>query len=350
MGVNISDIVPSEKMELSGLSGRTLAIDAYNSIYQFLSIIRGRDGTPLKDESGRVTSHLTGLLYRNINFLQSGIKPAYVFDGVPSALKAQTLAERFERRTKAHDEWKRAIDEGDVEKARAKATQSTRISNEVVESSRILLTYLGLPIIQAPCEGEAQAAYMAMRGDVWAASSQDFDSLLFGAPRLVRNLNITGRRKMPGGREYKDIFIEEVDLENVLKENGLENREQLISLCILIGTDYNKGIRGIGPKKGLKLIRQYGSASAVLKAIGENIPNLDEVQDAFINTAITDEYSLEWKHPDVGRIIEFMCEEHGFSRKRVESSLNRLENKKRVKGDYKKPVPTKSQMSLDDWH
>ncbi|WP_400207816.1 flap endonuclease-1 [Candidatus Methanomassiliicoccus intestinalis] len=350
MGVNISDIVPSEKMELPGLSGKTLAIDAYNSIYQFLSIIRSRDGTPLKDESGRVTSHLTGLLYRNINFLQNGIRPAYVFDGIPSGLKSQTLAERFERRNRAHEEWKKAIDEGDVERAKSKASQSTRISNEIVESSRILLTYLGLPIIQAPCEGEAQAAYMAMKGDVWAASSQDFDSLLFGAPRLVRNLNITGRRKMPGGREYKDIFIEEVELQRVLEENGLESREQLISLCILIGTDYNKGIRGIGPKKGLKLIRQYGTASAVLEAIGESIPRLQEVEEAFIHTAVTDEYSLEWKRPDTGRIIEFMCEEHGFSRKRVESSLNKLENKKRVKGDYKKPVPTKSQMSLDDWH
>ena len=200
MGVNLSGIVPVENLSLEDLSGKAVAIDAYNAIYQFLSTIRGPDGTPLKDASGRVTSHLAGLLYRNVNLLEAGIKPIYVFDGVPHELKSQTLAERSERRSKAQQEWEEAITEGDIERARCKATQSSRMTNEIAESSRILLTYLGIPIVQAPEEGEAQAAYMASTGQVWAASSQDFDSLLFGAPRLVRNLNITGRRKMPGSR------------------------------------------------------------------------------------------------------------------------------------------------------
>ena len=170
MGVNLSDIVPVERKNLEDLSGKTLAIDAYNAIYQFLSIIRGPDGTPLKDSRGRTTSQLTGLLYRNINFLEAGIQPAYVFDGVPHVMKSQTLAERSERRSQAHEEWKRAVSEGDIERARCKATQSSRISNEIVESSRILLTYMGIPVVQAPEEGEAQAAYMSLKGDVWAAT------------------------------------------------------------------------------------------------------------------------------------------------------------------------------------
>ena len=231
MGINLSDLVPVERRELNELTGQTLAIDAYNAIYQFLSIIRGPDGTPLKDGRGRVTSHLTGLLYRNINLLEARVRPAYVFDGHPHVMKAQTLAERAERRSKAHDEWKEAVTDGDIEKARTKATQSSRISNDIVATSRILLTYLGIPVVQAPEEGEAQAAHMAARGDVWAASSQDYDSLLFGAPRLVRNLNISGRRKMPGSKEYRDISIEVVDLQQVLAANGLADRDTAHRSC-----------------------------------------------------------------------------------------------------------------------
>lgn len=345
MGVNFSDIVPTVTRELQDLSGKTLAIDAYNAIYQFLSIIRGPDGTPLKDSRGRVTSHLAGLLYRNINLLEADIRPAYVFDGIPHQLKAQTLAERSERRTKAQDDWKAAVTDGDIEKARCKATQSSRMTNEIAESSRILLTHLGIPVIQAPEEGEAQAAYMAVKGDVWAASSQDYDALLFGTPRLVRNLNITGRRKMPGSKEYRDINIEVVELANVLEANGLASREQLIDLAILMGTDYNPGVRGIGPKKGLKLIKEHGSAEKALASIGESVPDLGCVRDIFLHSEKMDGYKLEWRSPDRDKIVSFMCGEHEFSEDRINSALDRLEKKKVAK---KTEMP-KSQASLDRW-
>jgi len=345
MGVNLSDIVPVERMQLEDLGGRTVAIDAYNAIYQFLSIIRGPDGTPLKDSRGRVTSHLAGLLYRTVNLLEADVRPAYVFDGKPHELKAQTLAARSERRSRAHDEWQEAVSEGDIERARCKATQSSRMTNEIVESSRILLTYMGIPVIQAPEEGEAQAAHMAARGDVWAASSQDFDSLLFGAPRLVRNLNITGRRKMPGSKEYRDISIEVIELDKVLEANGLTSREQLIDLAILVGTDYNPGIRGIGPKKGLKLIRQHGNLEGALAAIGEAVPQAECVRDIFLRSEKADEYALQWRQPDRERIIAFMCGEHGFSEDRITAALDRLEGK-RKKPPKKTEMPP-SQMSLD---
>jgi flap endonuclease-1 len=346
MGVNLSDIVPAEQKELADLGGQTLAIDAYNAIYQFLSIIRGPDGTPLKDDQGRVTSHLTGLLYRNINLLEAGIRPAYIFDGHPHVMKAQTLAERSERRTKAHEEWKEAVSEGDIERARSKATQSSRISNDIVGTARILLTYLGIPVVQAPEEGEAQAAYMAAQGTVWAASSQDYDSLLFGAPRLVRNLNITGRRKMPGSKEYRDVHIEIVELDKVLEANGLKDREQLIDLCILMGTDYNRGIRGIGPKKGLKLIREQGTLDRALQAINGSIPDVEVVKEIFLRVEHIDEFKLEWKPPQRDKIIEFMCAEHGFSEARVSAALDRLDKPRPAK--KAEPMP-KSQSSLDKW-
>jgi flap endonuclease-1 len=346
MGVNLSDIVPVERKDLEDLSGQTLAIDAYNAIYQFLSIIRGPDGTPLKDSRGRVTSHLTGLLYRNINLLEANIRPSYVFDGHPHVMKSQTLAERSVRRAKAHDDWKEAVTNGDVERARTKATQSSRINNEIVESSRILLTYLGIPVVQAPEEGEAQAAYMAQTGAVWAASSQDYDSLLFGAPRLVRNLNITGRRKMPGSKEYRDVHIEVVELPKVLEANGLESREQLIDLCMLMGTDYNPGIRGIGPKKGLKLIKEKGTLDRALEAINESIPDREVIKEIFLRVEHLDDYKLEWRPPQRDKIVEFMCTEHEFSEARVNAALDRLERKQPAK---KTEAVPKSQASLDQW-
>lgn len=346
MGVNLSGIVPAENLSLENLQGKVVAIDAYNAIYQFLSTIRGPDGTPLKDAMGRVTSHLAGLLYRNINLLEADIRPIYVFDGVPHELKSQTLAERSERRTKAHQEWKEAVSEGDVERARCKATQSSRMTNEIAESSRILLTYLGIPVVQAPEEGEAQAAHMASRGDAWAASSQDFDSLLFGAPRLVRNLNISGRRKLPGSKEYRDISIELIELPKVLEANGLQTREQLIDLAILIGTDYNPGIRGIGPKKGLKLIQQHGDLQSALRALGESIPQAECVQDIFLKTEKADAAGLEWQKPNRDRIVDYLARDHGFSENRVMSALDRLDGKKRT---VKKAELPSSQVSLDRW-
>lgn len=346
MGVNLSDIVPAERKSLDDLSGHTLAIDAYNAIYQFLSIIRGPDGTPLKDDRGRVTSHLAGLLYRNVNLLEAGVRPAYIFDGHPHLMKAQTLAERSERRTKAHEEWREAVSEGDIERARTKAAQSSRISNDIVGSSRILLTHMGIPVVQAPEEGEAQAAYMAARGDVWAASSQDYDSLLFGAPRLVRNLNITGRRKMPGSKEYRDIHIEVIELDKVLEANGLKDREQLIDLCILMGTDYNQGIRGIGPKKGLKLIKEHGTIGKALGSIDASIPDVEVVREIFLRTEHIDEYKLEWRPPERDRIVEFLCEGHGFSEARVTAAIDRVDKRRPAR---KVEVMPRSQSSLDRW-
>jgi flap endonuclease-1 len=342
MGVNISDIVSSEKIDLKALRGRMVAIDAYNAIYQFLSVIRQPDGTPLCDQRGRVTSHLTGLLYRNANFMELGIRPAYVFDGVPPLKKHKTIAERGERRAKAKKDWEDSVAKGDYKAAYAKATQSSKITNEIVESSRILLTYLGMPVIQAPEEGEAQAAYMALKGDVWAASSQDFDSLLFGAPRLIRNLTLTGKRKMPGRDVAKEINVEVVELQQVLSETKL-TREQLIDLCILVGTDFNEGIMGIGPKKGLKLIREQGGLEGAFKLLQVEIDDYQELRHIFLDFERTDDYKLVWQPPNEEKVIEFLCGQYDFSQARVEAALRRYVSKPDERG---RGVPL-TQRSLD---
>ena len=341
MGVNLSDIVSAEQVELEDVAGQVVAIDAYNAIYQFLSVIRQPDGKPLMDQRGRVTSHLAGLLYRNANFLELGIRPVYVFDGMPHKLKARTIMERSERRNKAKREWEEAVEKGDYHKAFSKATQSSRITNEVVESSRILLNYLGIPVVQAPEEGEAQAAYMALKGDVWAASSQDFDSLLFGAPRLVRNLTITGRRRNPGKDQSKEVPVEIIILEKVLEQAKL-SREQLIDVCILMGTDFNEGVMGIGPKKGLKLIQEHGSLEKVMALLQVEIENFQEIRDIFLRYEVMRDYRLEWMPPDRDKVMSMLKEQYDFSEARVDSALNRMQSP-----DIRKKVVEGSQRSLD---
>jgi flap endonuclease-1 len=339
MGVNLSDIVPIQETELEQLSGRSMAVDAYNAIYQFLSVIRQPNGTPLMDQRGRVTSHLAGLLYRNANLIELDIHPAYVFDGIPPEMKRRTILERSQRRVKAKKEWEDAVKKGDYETAFAKATQSSRITNEIVESSRILLTHLGIPVVQAPAEGEAQAAYMATKGDVWAASSQDFDSLLFGAPRLVRNLTLTGRRRLPSGA-FKDIKVELIELSKALEATGL-TREQLIDLCILMGTDYNEGVMGIGPKKGLKLIKEHGSLEGVLKLLDVEIEDHDKIRSIFLNFEKAEEYKMEWREPDHDAVVDFLCGHYDFSRERVEGALKRYAPRKPSRSSLR------NQQSLD---
>ena len=323
MGINLSDVVGARPVAIEELRGRWVAIDAYNAIYQFLSVIRQPDGTPLKDSRGRVTSHLTGLLTRNANLIEQGVRPCYVFDGISSHLKAATLAERSERRTKAEEEWKQAAEAGDVERAYSKAQQSSRITNEIVSSSRILLTYLGIPVIQAPGEGEAQAAYMCLKGDVWAASSQDYDSLLFGAPRLVKNLSLSGRRKMPGRNEYRDISIEMIELDVMLDQLQI-TRAQLIDAAVLIGTDFNKGIRGVGPKKAIKLVKEHGDLEVALRTLGKDTSEFLASRTLFIDYEKTDEYDLRMKAPDTEKVVEMLCREHDFGEQRVMTALEKM--------------------------
>ncbi len=323
MGVALGDIITSTEISMDELKGRVVAIDAYNIIYQFLASIRQRDGKPLVDSQGRVTSHLSGLLYRNSNLLEAGIEPVYVFDGKPDIMKEGTLEKRKERKVKAKEEYEEALEEGDMERARTKAQQTSRMSKEIVESSDKLLELMGIPMVYAPSEGESQAAYMTQVGDAWAAGSQDFDSLLCGCPRLVRNLTVTGRRKLPGRNEYKEVSPEMIILDDVLDQLDI-TREQLVDIAILCGTDYNQGVKGIGPKRGLKYVKKYGDLEGVLKERDEEVNNYQEIRKLFLEPKVTDDYELEFGSPQVDELKEFLIEEHDFTEDRMRSVLGKL--------------------------
>jgi len=341
MGVNLSGMIEPDTVELSDLCGKAIAIDAYNTIYQFLSVIRQSDGTSLSDSKGRVTSHLSGLLPRTTNLVSAGIEPVFVFDGKPHPLKAATLADRKMRRELAMEEWEQALEEGDMKKAFSKAQQTSKMTPEIRQSSMDLIERLGFPIIHAPSDGEAQAAYMCMKGDVWASASQDYDSLLFGAPTLVRNVTITGRRKLPGKDKYRDVKPEVIGSKGFLESLGI-SREQLVDMCILMGTDFNEGIPGIGPKKGLKLVKENGSLESILPKIGVEIPLYEDIRGIFLDGIYVDDYDISPKEVDVEGVLDLL-QGYDFTEDRVRFSLNRMAtSRKAVKAKM-------AQRSLDSW-
>jgi len=342
MGVNLKDVVSRRTITLEGLNGRSVAVDAYNALYQFLAIIRQPTGELLTDRQGRVTSHLSGILYRNSNLAEKGMKIVYVFDGKPPSLKSVEIERRRRVKETASIRYEAAVKRGDMEEARVYAQMTSKLKDSMVEDAKKLLTLLGIPWVQAPSEGEAQAAYLAQRGTVWAIASQDYDSLLFGAPRLVRNLAITGKRKLPRKNIYVDVNPELVELELVLNELGV-TLDQLIDIGILVGTDFNPdGAHGVGAKTALKLIREHGSLEKIVPKLREKrLPeDLSAIKQIFHNPNVINDYRLEWNPPDVEGAVKFLCGERSFSEERTRNALEKM---------MKSFQETKVKRTLDRW-
>lgn len=324
MGVALRDIIEGYKIPVAweALSG-IAAIDAHNALYQFLSIIRQPDGTPLMDQRGRVTSHLSGILFRTTNFIEKGIRPVYVFDGSPPAFKQETIEERRTARKQAQAKWEEALDRGEVAEAYKQARSASRVDEQVISTAKTLIHLLGIPTVEAPSEGEAQAAAMVCRGDARYVVSQDYDTLLFGAPLLVRNLTISGKRKLHG--RSISVSPERIVLSELLKGLGL-TRDDLIRIGILIGTDFNTGIKGIGAKTALKIIRN-GDFETTIK---EKLQGIDSepIFDFFRQPPVTTEYTLSWGEPDHDGIMKMLCNEYDFAPDRVEKALAGMQVKK----------------------
>lgn len=339
MGLDLKILCIRERTNLEAFASKIVAIDAYNAIYQFLSIIRGPDGMPLTDFSGKITSHITGLFYRNINFLSIGIKPVYVFDGKPPSLKSAEIQKRKQIKKEATIKYEIAISQGKYEDAKKYAQQTSILRDEMVEDSKRLLGLFGIPFIQAPSEGEATAANMTMTGQAYASASQDFDSLLFGAKRLVRNFTNSGKRKLPNRNTTIEVEPEVIDLAKTVGELGI-TREQLVDIGILIGTDFNPdGFERIGPKTALKAIKQYGRLEEVPQ-IQEKLNQIDyqQIREIFLKPQVAPVSELKFGDVDYQGIISYLAKERNFSSERVETSLNRL----------KKSIEKKSH-TLEQW-
>ena len=323
MGVVLTPIVQPQPLGKADLRGRTLAVDGNGDLYQFLALIRLRDGTPLKDATGRVTSHLSGLFFRTTRLMtEHSLKLVFVFDGAPPPLKAAEISRRREVKAefaRARDE---AIARGDLEAAYAKSTMTSRLTRDMVAEARELLRLLGLPTIQAPSEGEAQAAHMARQGRVWAAASKDYDTLLFGAPRLLRFLGISGKEFLPSQGVFRPLVPELLDLDEQLARWRI-TREALVDLALLVGTDFNDGIHGIGPKKALALVQTHGSIDAMPAEIRDAVGDVEPLRRIYLSPAVTDDYQIEFGEADVDGVVRFLCDERQFSRERVTDALAR---------------------------
>ena len=347
MGVKINELVKKVKRTITfeNLFNKGIAIDAFNTIYQFLAIIRQRDGTPLKNFKGNVTSHLSGLFYRSINFLEHNIKPIYVFDGIPSELKSDTIKERRKIKVQARVKMVKAQEAEDYREARKYAQLTSKLDSGMITESKKLIEYMGIPVVQASSEGEAQSAYLVEMGDAWACASQDYDTLLFGGKRLIRNFAINRSKK------FRDTTVT-LDIEYISLSKFLEhlciNREQLIEMGLLIGTDFFTGVKGIGQKIALDLITKYGTIKNILqnkvkiggKEITVDLDEVNQVKDMFLNPDIKKDYKLpKQKKIDFEKLDEFLIEEHNFSKQRVDNALDRL----------RKLNSSKVQVSLDNF-
>ena len=323
-------------MPWSELAGKTLAVDGYNALYQFLATIRQADGQLFTDASGAVTSHLMGALYRTTSLLGEGVLPVWVFDGKPPELKAATLSARFRAKARAETEWKEALAAGDLVTAKRKAAATSRLTRPMVEEVRQLLEALGVPTIPAPSEGESEAAFLAAQHRVWGVASEDYDSLLFGAPRLVRGLAARGSR---GNTPAAQL----IDRAELLGNLGLSD-DELILVGVLIGTDFNEGAAGIGPKRALKLAQRHRGMEASLREAGLDPVELAPVLELFRHPEVADVPVPPYGPIRAEEVRRLLVEGHGFSPARVDAALTRAQHRPPPK---ELPPPPGRQTSLE---
>jgi flap endonuclease-1 len=335
MGSKISDLLEGKEIKVEDLAGKVLAVDAFNTLYMFLTTIRGPDGSPLMTKEGKITSHIQGIISRFTNYMDKGLKFVFVFDGTPPSLKSEESKRRRELKKEAQKLFEEAKQKEDLENMKKYAARSVFLTNEMVEETKELLDLLGIPIVQALSEGEAQAAHIVLKGDAFAVVSQDADSILNGALRVIKNLSITGKRKMPGNLGYKNLEPELIELKPNLTRLEL-TQDELIMLAILIGTDYNYGgVKGIGPKKGIKLIKDKKEKSFEEVNWEDNFKiNWKDIFDTIKDMPTTDDYEIKFKSPNYDKLKEFLSIRE-FSEVRIENTLAKIkdiENKNKQKG------------------
>lgn len=320
MGTKIKGMVDDVKrvVLMKNLFNKRIAIDAFNVIYQFISIIKGSDGRPLTDRNRNVTSHLSGLLYRNINLLENNIKPIYCFDGIRKSEKLR---------------WKNK-----------QTVEKVKLTSNMIGNSKELLDSMGIPWIQGTSEGEAQCCYLVEKGDAFAVASQDYDCLAFGGKRLLRNFAI-GRTKKKGNTNIK-LDIEYVSLEKFLKHHEI-TKEQLIDISILIGNDFFCGFKTFGEKRALHVIKTFDKIEdainvklvkrdkTVFESADEFYETLEEIREIYTNPLVNKDYIIKFNKPDYDKLTEILVEEHNFSYDRISSAILRL---KKINASSKKQI------------
>jgi len=337
MGVNLGEVIPKKEIKIESLKGKKIAIDASQTLYQFLSSIRQPDGTPLKDSNDNITSHLMGISTRLPNLIEKGLKVCFVFDGKPPALKIYESEQRESRKKLAEKRLKKAKKAKDEGLMLRYSKQTSRLTREMSNEAKELIGAYGIPVIQAPSEAEAQCSFMCEKGDVDYVGSSDYDSFIYNAPRIVRNLTLSSRRRLPSGI-YISVHPEVIELKDVLKSLEI-SQDQFIALSILVGTDYNPGgVKGIGPKTALKLVKQYKSFEDLFKEVKAEF-DWKKIYAVFKSMPIMKNYQLNWTKLNQEKILKILVDKHEFNQERVEKGISRLLNNNNKQ----------EQSSLDSW-
>mgnify|MGYP001588081955 CR=1 FL=1 len=336
MGVNLSRLVTKQPITFEMLAKKKIAIDFSNFAFQFLSSIRQPDGTLLMDSKGNITSHLVGIWSRFSNLMQRGIQIAVVLDGDAPKQKLREHEARHVRKQEAKEKFQQAKDEEDTESMAFYAKQFSFLTDDMVDEATHLMEAMGLPVIQAPAEADAQMAYLNKQGDVWASASSDYDCLLHGTPRLITNLTLSKKKKSSSGAIIK-TSPELLELNKVLSSLNM-TQEQLICMAILIGTDYHPGVHGIGPMKAMKIVQQHKKPKEIFVAAKADF-DWKEIYDLFVDMPVEKKYALKWNKPDEQRIRHLLIDKHNFSEERVTGTLSKLTKKQ----------PDKEQTGLERW-
>src|SRR3989344_867049 len=336
MGVKLTSIIQRQQITFDHLKNKKVMIDAYNTFYQFLSSIRQPDGTPLMDSHGNITSLYQGIFARITNLMEKKILISFCFDGKPPILKTKTIEEREFRKQQAEKKMEKARKEEDIDLMLRYSKQTVRLTQQMIDEAKDLISALGLPIIQAVSEADAQISYCCKKGDVWAAASSDMDCLLYGTPRLLTNMTVSQKRRLPSGMTVK-INPELINLEDNIKELNI-TQEQLILIGVLVGTDYNSGIKGIGPKKAIKLVKENKDYDKLFKNLNADF-DWKEIHETFTKMPVIKDYKLKWSDPDIKRIKHILVDKHDFNEERVEKTLDKITNISK----------TKEQSALDKW-
>lgn len=319
----IADQAPNaiKEQEIKNFFGRKIAIDASMCIYQFLIAVR-QDGNVLQNVDGETTSHLMGMFYRTIRLLENGIKPVYVFDGKPPQLKSGELEKRGERRAEAEKLLAAAQESGEQENIDKFTKRLVKVTKQHNDECKKLLSLMGVPYIEAPCEAEASCAALVKAGKVFATATEDMDGLTFGTGVLLRHLTASEAKKLP---------IQEFSFTRILQDIGLTH-SQFIDLCILLGCDYCGTIKGVGPKRAIDLIRQHGSIEEILENIDQSKypPPEDwlfkEARGLFLEPDVVDcsTVDLKWNEPNENDLVQFMCAEKQFSEDRIRNGCKKI--------------------------
>ncbi|SDC23181.1 flap endonuclease-1 [Natrinema hispanicum] len=308
----LRDIAVIEEIPFDDIEG-VVAVDAHNWLYRYLTTtVKWTDSETYTTADGTEVANLVGIVQGLPKFFENDVTPVMVFDGGPSELKDDEIESRREQRRSYEEQLETARKEGDAVAIAQLESRTQRLTPTIQETSRELLRLLDVPIVEAPAEGEAQAAHMAKRGDADYVGSEDYDALLFGAPRTLRQLTSKGDPEL-------------MDLEATLDHHDL-TLEQLIDAAILIGTDFNEGVSGIGPKTALSEIADHGDLWSVLEARGDHIEHADRVRQLFRDPNVTDDYEFETTlEPDLAAAREYVTEEWGVDEDEVARGFERIE-------------------------